>query len=350
MESRWHLFGIAFLVLLSSIEAMQACQICVPFPKKSAADYLIDADVVVLAREDPERPFHFQTMEILKGAAGEKPIDLFLDSSTRRILTAYSDRSVVITKTSEKGRAIWKRIGMADSDTGPLVRKILKLEPIWKENPRQRIDFFSQFLGHENPQISTLAHLEIARAPYSEIRRLRNILPRDEIRQFLGNVRYIEWHALYILLLAQSEDKRDQQFIRESFDSAAKFEITIRLAAWATAYIELDGNEALRKIEELYFGNSGRSETEIRIILQAISLHGTNGDTDLRDRIVESYGSLITHYPSVIPEVTRDLAAWKRTEYAGQIGVYVRGNPGKIDFQTTLRLRSYSRTALSSPK
>ena len=56
--------------------------------------------------------------------------------------------------------------------------------------------------ARENPdsQIRTLAHLEVARAPYDTIRELRNVIPPQEIRSFLADFRYIEWHALYILL------------------------------------------------------------------------------------------------------------------------------------------------------
>ena len=47
-----------------------ACQICLPFPRESAADKLIDAEIVVLAREDPAKPFSLKPGEVLKGRVG----------------------------------------------------------------------------------------------------------------------------------------------------------------------------------------------------------------------------------------------------------------------------------------
>ena len=65
-----------------------ACQICFPIPRNSAADHLIAADRVVLARENPEKPFSLKAVEVLKGDGDGPEIDLFLDSSTRRSLPA----------------------------------------------------------------------------------------------------------------------------------------------------------------------------------------------------------------------------------------------------------------------
>ena len=50
----------------------------------------------------------------------------------------------------------------------------------------------------------------------------------------------MEWHALYILLLAHSDAKEDHARIREAVQSNEKFGLTHQLAAWLTAWIEID--------------------------------------------------------------------------------------------------------------
>ena len=142
-----------------------------------------------------------------------------------------------------------------------------------------------------------MAHLEIARSPYSEIKRLKDALSRDEIHAFLKDFRYVEWHALYILLLAQSEDLRDRALVSESFRSTARFSTTTRLAAWATASIEIEGATAIEFIEDEYFRNSKRGAAELQEIAKALSVHGTNGHTHLRDRIVAGYEVLLQQHP-----------------------------------------------------
>ena len=338
---------LAASVFVGLCPAIEACQICIPFPKKSAADYLIEADVVVLAREDPERAFHFRAVAVLKGDPGAEKIDLFLDSSSRRTLAVFPRQSVVLVRNSDEGKADWRRIGMADAEFGPLVHEILRSAPSWAGSPNLRVEFFGKLLGHENAQINSLAHLEIARAPYSEIKAQKDVLSRDKIHVFLKNFRYMEWHALYILLLAQSEDARDREFISDSFRSVARFGTSTRLAAWATAFIELEGEKAIDYIESEYFRKNERSPAELREVMMALSVHGTCGHTYLRDRIVASYEILLSKFPSMTPDVAKDLIAWKRTELADEVASYVAAHQFRLDLPTTLELMAYGRKAKS---
>jgi hypothetical protein len=323
----------------------KACQICIPFPKSSAADYLFEAEIVVLAREDPERPFHLRAVEVLKGRPGAEKIDLFLDSTSRRTLGIFPERSVVLVKGGAEVQEGWLRVGMADEAFGPLVRELLDSAPAWEKEPGLRIEFFGKLLGHEDAQIRRLAHLEVAGASYREIKGLKNVLPRDEIHAFLNNFRYVEWHALYILLLAQSGDPTDREFISEAFHSAARFKSSLSLGAWATAYIELEEEKAIEFIEAEFFRNSGHSPAALRDVTMALSVHGSNGHTHLRDRIVASYGTLLAKYPAMTPDVAKDLIAWNRTELTSEVASYVAAHQLELDLATALELMAYSRKA-----
>lgn len=334
-------------LLLASYGVAQACQICVPYPKESAADHLLAARTVVLARENPDKPFSYVATKVLKGK-GSSEIDLFLDSSTRRMLAAYPERSVALVELLDGDTSEWKRIGTADAEIEVLMRKILASGSAWEGNPRSRVDFFAKLLGHKNLQLRTLAHLEVGRAPYAQIRQLGDVLPREEIRAFLKNYRYAEWHPLYILLLAQNPEADDLATIAKSFRSAARFSTTDRLAAWATAWIEIGGEEALTEIDRSFFQKAGRSDEELREVVLALSIHGTNGHTKLRDRIVASYEELLVNYPALTPQVAKDLIAWKRSELVPQLAEYAANDPRELDFHT-LRLRAYVRQNHAKP-
>ena len=239
---------------------------------------------------------------------------------------------------------------MADAELASLVQKILGSARVWEREPKLRVDFFGRLLGHQDSQISSLAHLEVGRAPYREIKRMKDALPRDEIHAFLKNVRYLEWHALYILLLAQSEDPQDQKMIADSLRSAARFSSTTRLAAWATAAIEVEGADAIDFIEAEFFQDAERSDKELEEVAKALSVHGSNGHMHLRDRIVAAYQSLLKNHPSMTATIANDLIAWKRTELADEILEYLAAHPREFDFQTTLRLRAYVRNARPAQK
>lgn len=346
-----NILGVALscILCLSSAAWTQACQICVPFPETTSTDILLAGEAVVLAREDPDRPFHYRAVEVLKGTLDETKIDLFLNSSTRRQLSIFPERSVVLVRTADGEEATWQSVGVADKEFGPLVREILKASPAWEQDPSKRTTFFAKQLGQEHSQIGNLALLEVARAPYAEIRKLGGALSRDQIHAFLKNYRYIEWHALYILLLAQRDDAADHAFIMESFQSAIRYGMTIQLAAWATAALEIEGTKVIDLIENEYFRNQARTPKELTEITKALSVHGTHGSQELRNRIVISYGALLKLNPVMATQIVEDLIAWKRTEYAAQIGKFVADHPLSLDLPTTLRMKAYARRA-SPPK
>ena len=78
--------------------------ICIPVPEKTDADYLIESDTVVLAREDQARPFFYEAVEVLKGADDGAPIDLFLDSTTRGIVKQLVRASLSVPNLLGFGR------------------------------------------------------------------------------------------------------------------------------------------------------------------------------------------------------------------------------------------------------
>ena len=251
-----------FVILFGLVPqfSIEACQICLPFPKKSVADYLLEADAVVLAREDPEKPFSLRAVEVLKGEVEEMEVDLFLDSTSRRVLSLFPEREIVCVYREGESESGWRRVGVTDANFEPVVRNILASAEEWKASPDARLNYFAPFLGHEDEQLRVLAHLEVARAPYNEIRKLGGVLSRGEIRSFLGNIRNAEWHALYILFLAQSEVEDDRERIRKSIRSGAEFGLSLQLAAWATAYVEIDEEEAIDFITARY--ECGRDQNE----------------------------------------------------------------------------------------
>jgi hypothetical protein len=289
----------------------RACPVCIAYPQKSAADVLIESPCVVFAREDPNRPFSYVPVAVLKGTADSPPIDLLVDSRTRRMLGTYPDWVVVLAEDATDGG--WRNLGIADAAYAAVVRRIVLFAPEWQrpEGDKRRTEFFVQFFGHSNPLIYELAYLELARAPYRTIKRLGGTVPREQIERVLRDRMYFEWRSLAILLLAHSGEAADQRYISESFRSAARFGLTKNLAAWAAAAIEIEGAGAISFIQRSYFNQPGRSQDQLLEIIRALSLHGTEGRTELRDEIVASYKVLLDVYPNMGGYVAKDLTAWR---------------------------------------
>ena len=148
LRSRGWLPGLALLVCLL-VRTADACQVCIPMPVKTLADRLLEADALVLAREDPERPFHYVTVEVLKGEPGNTPIDAFLPSMDRRILARYPQRHMLLARVRPDGN--WSALGITDAEYERFVRRILGHADTWKpmeRNNPQRLAEFAPLLGH----------------------------------------------------------------------------------------------------------------------------------------------------------------------------------------------------------
>ena len=341
-----YLLPAAVIVVVGVTGSVHACSICVGYPQQSAADVLIESPCVVLAREDPAQPFAYAPIEVLRASDAVGHIDLLLDSRTRRVLSSDPGRVVVLARDGKD--ATWRNLGVADAAYVAVVRRILMFAPQWRgaQQNTQRVEFFLPLFGHENSTIHELAYLELARAPYGTIQRLARAVPRARIEPILRNPIYIEWRPLAILLLAQSPEATDKQYILESFRSAERIGLTRNLAAWAAASIEVEGADAVSFIQGCYFRDPDRKRDELVEVVKAMSLHGTEGRTELRDQIVSSYDVLLDVHPDLVGYIVKDLIAWKRPELTQRIS-NIEAKGATLDFAEKKAIRQYLRSTES---
>jgi len=337
---------LAAITVSGLVGSAHACSICIAYPQQSAADVLIESPCVVLAREDPAQPFSYAPLEVLRASDDMGHIDLLLDSQTRRILSSDPGRVVVLARDGKDSR--WRNLGVADAAYVAVVRRLVAFAPQWRgpQGNAQRVEFFLPLFGHENAKIHELAYLELARAPYGTIQRLARAVPRESIEQILRNPIYIEWRPLAILLLAQSPEATDKQYILESFRSAERIGLTRNLAAWAAASIELQGADAVSFIQRCYFRDPDRKRDELVEVVKAMSMHGTEGRTELRDQIVSCYDVLLDVHPQMIEYIVKDLIAWKRPELTQRIS-NIEAKGAKLDFAAKKAIRQYLRSTES---
>jgi hypothetical protein len=310
--------AMAGLAMLGVSTAL-ACVICVPYPNATHADALLASEVVVLAREDPAKPFMLAVTEVLKGSAGDVSTGVFLPSATRRRLKARPADGIIVVQRGKIGE--WERLSYATPAYQAFVHDILAATDDWRGDRGQhlRFSFFADRLNDRDYEIRQQAFLEVGRAPYNWIKGVARSVPLEQVRMVLANWQLVEWHSLYILMLAQSNEDVDRAYIRKNFESAAHHGTTTNLSAWATAYFETHPDVAIERIEHLYFKSDKRKLLELEEILRALSvlteadhplLRG--GTARLRWRISGAYASLLERHPAMAGWVARDLLRWRR--------------------------------------
>jgi hypothetical protein len=315
-----------------------ACQICLPFPTRSLADHILSSTHLVLARENPDKPFTLHpTRTLVQGETPPPSLELFLDTSARRRLAQNEGLSLLCGWSAESGE--WRRLAAYDETLTPVISNIIENRQRWESDPESRVRYFAGFLGHEEAVLSDLAHLEVARAPYQQVIQFADRLPREELHRRLADFRRIEWHALYILLLSQSGHDADQVFIRNQVESNARHSTILQAAAWSTAMVEIEGEKGIRRLSELYLDGSKRTPEEYAAIHAALRVHGDQGKAEVLDAIVAAYGKMMEHHPELAPDMADDLTRWKRFDLDEQLSTLLVAD--SLDLVAVARIRSH---------
>jgi hypothetical protein len=304
------------LAALAFTENALACQICVPRPTQTLADELLQSDKVVLAREDPERPYHYVAVETLKGDPGTAAIDLFMNTPVRRQLAANPELTMLLARDSRNRE--WRTLGIAHDDFEHVARRILNFEGGWipnETNNLERLRELAPLLGHEDLRLHELAYLEIGRAPYGSIKAVSTDVSLDRVRAMLSDLRYIEWRGLDILLLGLSDVEEDRVRVIEEMENRQRHSFTQNLDAWATAYLEVTGTAGIDRLSHWYFRNAAKSRGELRSIIRALSVHATNAP-EYREPVVAAYRKFLDVHPDAAPDIARDLIAWREWEFS----------------------------------
>jgi len=310
---------VLYILSLPAGLSAQACTICIPVPQKTVADYLVESDTVVLARENPEKLWSYHIAEVIQGAGTEQPIEHLVSSTFRRLLALYPQNGVVFALNSSKKPSTWVSLGYADEEYNFFIRDILHNTANWQnsvESDENRMAFFAPYLGHANRKLHQLAYIEIGRASYEQIRKYGAQWPLEQIRQLLSDFSYYEWRPLAIILLAMNGNANDQAYIIERFDTIAQLGQTGHLSAWATAVVEIEQEKGINRINSLYFENPSRTKKELTAVVSALSEHGRNGHIQLRHHVIDAYAILLQNHANLAPQISRDLMQWQNWDFA----------------------------------
>ena len=324
-----HLVAIAFVVLGLFATPALACVVCITAPEKTIADRILESETVVLAREDPSKPFAFAPVIVLKGSADGAPIPFLVDSTTQRRLGAASEDAVLFARTRRspaqpftqaKPEPEWLRLAYADAEYRALVNRILALKDSWRADRtgRARFAFFEALHDHQDPAIRELALSELARAPYRLVRSMTPRLTLAEIARALRDWTMIPWAPTYILLLGRSADPAAHALVRETVQAGATLGAQSNLAAWATALVEIDGEHGIDILTRNYARVPERNAEELQEIVTALGVHAKDGNPTLSSVIVARFYDLARARPEVAPAIANQLASlndWSQGDY-----------------------------------
>jgi hypothetical protein len=318
----------------------EACVLCLPYPQKTSVDYILDSDTIVFAREDSSRHLAYAPVETLKGSAEGVVIPLLIDARTERRLQRDAGLRAVLAEDRRGGT--WTFLGLAGAEYQAILREAVGWDA---QSPTERAKFFAPYLRSDDRALADLAFLEVARAPYGVIRDLKTDVTRDDLYRVINDWFRIDWHNLYILMLGMSDREDDIGFVRAKLFATARFEQTVNLAAYATAYIEMRGVDAVNWLAGEYLSGLPHSDAELIEVLKALSTQGNSGRDDLRPAILDAYDRLLTHRPALAGYVANDLSGWRIARFVPQMNEILKAETG-LDEASRLAVAAYLAVAI----
>jgi hypothetical protein len=185
----------------------------------------------------------------------------------------------------------------------------------------QQLRYFLPYLEHADATIAESTHAKFGSAPYAALKEIAGEFDRDKL------ISWIESHsgainkrvALFVTLLGVCGDQRDARQIKAWLDQGYTGGEVAYLTALLTAHIEMDGEQAVRFVEETYIRDRDRKLGEIIAAIDALRTHGQAQTAVSRERIKSSFHLLLRERAPLAELVIDDFARWEDWSIADKL-------------------------------
>lgn len=291
--------GVAILAALAQVAT--ACAFHGYTPKPTLIDKLYASEQIILARPDPADPSRYAPVAALAGDTAYVELPQTPDATTRARLLAAPDTAVLFARDGAYGP--WVNLAILDTRYRAVVEAALKQQFKWQGNTGPaRYQFFAKLLNDPNADIRQLALLELDRADYRILRKLRlRGLSGLGVDLDAGDAKL---RPIRILLAGLSRDKSLIAPLSSGMQRGAARNLPY-LGAYATALVELGGADAADQILTRMLTNPDYGLDSRERIIEALAIHGLYGSGAVRRTIKRGVPILLQSHPDLAGPVAR---------------------------------------------
>ena len=263
-------------------------------PQPTIVEQMLDSSSIVLARQSRLSPFKFEVTETLSGIRPAKPIPFLVDGSTRRKL-ASEDVSVLFVY--DEATETWTRLALIDSNVRPVLDQILARLPMWQSGGEaERAQNFANLLNHPSRTIRNLALKELDLVGYDVLRSLQYTMDSQALLKELSSPLERNREPIRVLLIGLSEDPIAKERLVQGVQSS-RLGIGPYLGAYATAWIELAGIEAVETLTRQHLLAPDITPSAQRLIVEALALHRNYGEPEVSSAVSREMAQAIQTNP-----------------------------------------------------
>ncbi len=191
-----------------------------------------------------------------------------------------------------------------------LAMQYVKMLPSLPKEPLERLQFFLKYLEHPESMLARDAYDEFAKAPYPDIKKLKDQLDRKQLITWIKDTGMPpDRKRLYLVMLGVCGHAEDALLLEKMLRSEDQ-NLRGGLDAMVACYLTLQGSEGLKLIDELFLANKKSQYADTYAAIMALRFHGTDGGVIEKERVLESM-RLILDRPELADLVIPDLARWE---------------------------------------
>jgi hypothetical protein len=276
-------------------------------PERTAIDWIVEADQIITARPARDNAFMFEPIAILAGDSNGIDIPYIVDSTTRRKLENNPGVSVIFARVADEP---WQRVGLMDDVLGPIFRTALERRSAWEiGNDSDRLTMIEDLQNHPDPRVQALVISEFDRLPYHILRDAEITIPAEQLLSDLWTRQGYPFQAIRVLLLGLHGNDAARAEITSYIDRVADWDWAQNLGAFAAAWIEIDGVEAVEGLGELMLRDPGQPLDKLEQVVTALSVHNSVADAQVRHAISAEIAEFIALRPEAAGIVARQFTA-----------------------------------------
>ncbi len=186
------------------------------------------------------------------------------------------------------------------------------------EKGGDRLEFFQEYFEHADPMLAQDAYDEFAKAPYLEVKELKDRMYHDKYVGWIENTDVTSSRRrLYLTLLGICGSEADVPMLAEMIKSDNR-ETKTALDALIACYLTLGGNDGMPLVEELFLANADAEYTDTYAAIMALRFHGQEEDKIDRERLLAAM-RLMLDRPTLADLVIPDLARWEDWSVADRL-------------------------------
>ncbi|HET6883135.1 MAG TPA: hypothetical protein VFI31_23400 [Pirellulales bacterium] len=173
-----------------------------------------------------------------------------------------------------------------------------------------RLAFFQEYLEDQESLLATDAYDEFARAPYAEVKDLKEQMHRDRLLAWINDREVpASRRRLYLTMLGVCGQPDDIAVLEQMIKSSDR-QVRTALDAMVACYLILKGPEGMPLIEELFLKNKDAEYTDTYAAIMALRFLGQEASAVPKERLLGGLRAMLDR-PQLADLVIPDLARWQ---------------------------------------